>query len=328
MVPAAPRVSVIIPNWNGLHLLPECLDALLAQQFREFEAVVVDNGSADGSAEWLAERYPMVRVIRRPDNGGFSRAVNDGIRATRGEYVALLNNDAVPEPSWLGALVAALDARPGYAFAASKLILYDRPTRLNAVGDVYLITRLVGKARGYNEPVDRYSRPERVLGACAAAVLYRRSLFARVGLFDEDFFLMSEDTDLNLRCLIAGLRCLYVPDARVRHKGQASSVTKPREAILRLARRNEAMVAAKDLPVAALLLGSSIQAWGAFRDTFPVRPSKWHLVPSLVRRTSKSRRGQLEGFRRGLAKRPDVWRRRAVGMPEIVRWLVKGWGPA
>lgn len=325
---AAPRVSVVIPNWNGLLHLPECLEALAAQTFTSFEVVVVDNASTDGSQEWLRRHHPAVRLIQRPDNGGFSRAVNAGIRATRSEYVALLNNDTAVDPAWLTELVTALDARPGYDLATCKMILYYQPSRLNAAGDVYLIARAVGKNRGLNEPVWRYNTVERVLGACAGAALYRRRLFQEVGLFDEDFFLMSEDTDFNLRCLIAGKRCLYVPTARVRHKYQASITTRPERAMALLASRNEAMVAAKDLPAVLLPLELALTGYRLFRNTVPLRPSKWHRFPQLARRVPSQCAAQLTGARMGLAKRGPVWCRQAISTAEIIAWLRKGSGPA
>ncbi len=318
----------MIPNWNGLQHLPECLETIAGQSFTDFEILLVDNASSDGSVEWVRQSHPEVRIVQRPDNGGFSKAVNAGISVARGEYVALLNNDTAAEPRWLAALVEALDAHRAYDFTASMMILYFSPDRLNAAGDVYNIGLLAGKNRGFGEPLARFERNERVLGACAGAALYRRSLFDEVGLFDEDFFLMSEDTDFNLRCLIAGKRCLYVPDARIRHKFRASIDGEPVWEMTRLAIRNEAIVVAKDAPALLLACGPLIWCWRHFRQTFPVRPSKWHLVPMLVRQSGARIQAEIEGFRMGWKKRPEVWRLQAVGTLDILRWLVKGSGPA
>jgi len=322
-----PRVTVVIPNWNGMRHLPECLSALSAQSMSDFEVLLVDNASIDGSVAWVREHHPEVCILRRQDNGGFAKAVNVGLLAARGEYVALLNNDTAVDTGWLEALVAALDDHRDYDFAASKMILFYEPERLNAAGDVYVLGRLAGRNRGLGAPVSRYGSMERVLGACAGAALYRRSLFGDVGLFDEDFFLMSEDTDFNLRCLIAGQRCLYVPAAKVRHKFRASIGTEPVWEMTRLAARNEAIVAAKDLPAEVLLLTPILWPYRFIRQTLLVRPSAWHLVPMLLRQSPGRFRAEVQGARLGLAKRPDVWRRRAVGTREIIRWLLKGSGP-
>lgn len=325
--PEMPRVSVIIPNWNGSEHLPDCLAALEAQSFTDFEVVVVDNNSTDGSVEWVRCHHPRVRVLPRADNGGFSKAVNAGIGVAAGEYVALLNNDTVAEPGWLGALVLALDEHPGYDFAASKMLLFYDPGRLNAAGDVYALARVAGSNRGFGRRDTEFDSMERVLGACAGAALYRKALFDEVGLFDEDFFLMSEDVDFDLRCLIAGRRCLYVPGARVAHKFRASIETLPAGDMSRLAARNEAIVAAKDLPVALLGVAPLVWLYRLFRHTVPVRPSKWHLLPELLRRAPSRSAAEWEGWRLGLKKRPEVWRHKQAGTIEIVRWLLKGWGP-
>ncbi len=324
----SPRVTVTIPNWNGLAHLAECLDALAVQSMSDYEIVVVDNASTDGSVAWIREHHPSTRVLQLPDNGGFSKAVNAGVLSSHGEYIALLNNDTVADPEWLEALVTALDTHPTYDFAASKMILYYMPDRLNAAGDVYMLGRMAGKNRGIGKPLKRHDRLERVLGACAGAALYRRSLFEEVGLFDESFFLLSEDTDFNLRCLIAGKRCLYVPSARVLHKLRASIDTRPNQEIILLAARNEAMAAAKNLPAGILFLTPFLWPYRLFRQTLPVRPSKWRLWPSLIRLVPRRLRADVRGFRMGLAKRPEVWRLQATGTLQMIRWLLKGSGPA
>jgi GT2 family glycosyltransferase len=326
MPSSPPRVTVVVPNWNGLQHLPECLATLAAQSFRDFEVILVDNASTDESVAWVQAHHPVVSILRRADNGGFATAVNAGIRASRGEYVALLNNDTAVDSKWLSNLVQALDARSTYDFAASLMVLHAEPLRVNAAGDVYSIARLAGQNRGFGRPVSSFARSRRVLGACAGAALYRRTLFDVVGLFDEDFFLMSEDTDFNLRSLIAGKRCLFVPEAVVRHKYRASIDTAPVWQMTRLAIRNEAMVAVKDLPAVVLALSPLVWSWRFFRQTLPVRPSKWHLVPMLVRQSSQRLQAEIEGVRLGWSKRPDVWRRRGAGTAEIVRWLLHGVG--
>ena len=324
----APRVTVVIPTWNGLQHLPECLSALTAQTFSAFRVIVVDNASTDASADWLHEQYPQVQVIARSDNGGFARAVNAGILASDTEYVALLNNDTAAEPRWLEALVRALDEQPAYDLAASMMLLYYQPSRLNAAGDVYVLWRFAGRNRGFGRPLSRYLRRERVLGACAGAALYRRTLFRDVGLFDEDFFLMSEDTDFNLRCLIAGKRCLYVPEARVRHKYRASVGAEPEQRMSLLALRNEALVAAKNMPAALLLPVLPLFIPYRLLQRLALRPLNWHLIPGRLRLFPRAWRAEAQGLRLGLAKRGPVWRRQAVGTGEIIRWLVKGSGAA
>lgn len=322
-----PRVTVVIPNWNGMRHLPECIDALSAQTFNAFEIVLVDNASSDDSVAWVKEHFPFIRVIERKDNGGFAAAVNAGIVSSRCEYVALLNNDTAVDQGWLQALVHALDGHPIYDFAASKMSLYAQPQLLNAAGDVWSLRRMVAECRGYLEPSSQYNEMERVLGACAGAALYRRSLFAQVGLFDEDFFLMHEDTDFNLRCLIAGKRCLYVPNAMLRHKLGASIAASPEANMKRLLARNQSLVAAKNLPARMLALRATIWLSSILRQTISVEPSGWRQLPKLVREAPRLIKVEWEGLRMGLAKRNEVWRLQAVSTREIIRWLRSGSGP-
>lgn len=327
MTTEQPRVSVIIPNWNGIHHLPECLDTLFAQAYKDFEVIVVDNASTDDSVVWIHEHYPQISVLGRPDNAGFAIAVNEGIRASHGEYVALLNNDTAVDADWLGALVEALDGRPTYSFAASKMIFHDRPQILNAAGDTWSWSRMAAQNRGYGKPVTLYSEVERVLGACAGAALYRRALFNKVGCFDEDFFLIHEDTDFNLRCLLMGERCLYVPQARVRHKHGASIDLQPSQAMTRLCSRNETAAAMKNLPLAILVLWFPLWPLRTLRSTIPFRPTNWHMIPSLIRRLPARTGAEVEGLRMGLAKRKEVQSQRTVKTREITHWLWKGAGP-
>lgn len=318
-----PRVTVIIPNWNGLSHLPECMAALRGQTYESFRVLVVDNGSTDESIPWLRANAPEVAVIAREDNGGFAVAVNAGIRAAGTELVALLNNDTAVDPRWLEELVAALD-RTGYDAAASLMLFYEDPDRVNAAGDVYDMGTFAGLNRGFKKPVKGYLEPVRVLGACAGAALYRASLFDAVGLFDEDFFLIHEDTDFNLRSLIAGKRCVYVPTARLRHKLSATIRHQPSWPMLRYETRNRGIVIGKDLPVSLMLLAAVTWPWRLFRSTVPLRPGKWHLIPSLSANLGKRIAAEIEGFRMGLAKRSDVWRRQAMPTREIIRWLFGG----
>jgi GT2 family glycosyltransferase len=324
----APRVTVVIPNWNGMRHLPECLEALAEQEFTDHEIVVVDNASSDESVAWVAKHHPRARIVERPDNGGFSKAVNAGIAASHSEYIALLNNDTAVAPDWLGALVQALEQHLEYDFAASRMILHHRPDRLNAAGDVYALHRLAGKNRGLGQPVQRYARHERVLGACAGAALYRRSLFATVGLFDEGFFMTAEDTDFNLRCLIAGRRCLYVPTAQVRHKLRATIESAESGDLALVAARNEAFVAARDLPAVLLPLLPALWTCRMLRQTLLVGPSRLQLLPSALRQMPGRASVELLGMRAGLARRPEVWNLRAMGTWKILRWLIKGSGKA
>ena len=221
-------VSVLIVSWNSAAYLPRCLDALASQDFRDFEVLIVDNASTDGSTADLVARYSGLRLRLESlgENIGFAAANNLGARLARGTWLALLNPDAFPEPAWLEQLVRASADRPD-SFFASRQIQANRPMLLDGEGDVYYTS---GLARRQNHNL-RYSDagPAReVFSACAAAAMYPRLEFLQAGGFDEDYFAYHEDVDLGFRLRLRGLPCFLVPTAIVHHVGAGS--TGPRSA--------------------------------------------------------------------------------------------------
>lgn len=322
-----PRVSVIVPNFNGVEHLPECMASLAEQTYTDFETIVIDNASSDQSVAWLEGNRPEVRVVRRADNGGFSAAVNAGIAATSSEYVALLNNDTAADRRWLEALVDALDTTR-YDFAASLMVFYESPETVNAAGDYFDMSILWGRQRGRGLHVDGFRDRVRVLGACAGAAIYRRGFFDDVGLFDEDFFLINEDTDLNLRALVAGKRCLYVPTAVVRHKDSATIKQQPSSRMARLDLRNGWFVLGKNMPWVLLPYVALTWVWHSFTRVFSYRRSRWKGTVDRLREAPARASVQCEGFSLGYRKRGDTWSRRQLALTDIVRWLFEGVGPA
>ena len=217
------EVSIIVVNWNGKEFLEDCFQSLRGQTYRSFSVTLVDNGSTDGSLEFVSKRFPEVQVIALMENRGFAGANNFALRDLSTPYVALLNNDAAAEPRWLASLVEALEQTKEAGFAASKMLYYDRADVIDRCGDGYTWAG-TGLLRGRNEPAGHYSRREWVFGACAGAALYRTSMLNDIGLFNEEFFLLYEDVDLSFRAQLKGYKCLYVPEALVYHKGSGSLV--------------------------------------------------------------------------------------------------------
>lgn len=215
-------ISVIIPNWNGAHHLPTCLESLRSQTLREFEVIVADNGSIDGSLELLARDYPEVRVLALGENRGFAGACNAGIKATQGTYVALLNNDAEADPGWLSEVVAAFQRHPEAGLVASKMLLFERRNTFHTAGDFYRVDGIPGNRGVWQKDEGQYDREEAVFSACGGSAAYRRTMLDQVGLLDEDFFFSCEDVDLAWRAQLAGWRCVYVPRAIVYHKLSAT----------------------------------------------------------------------------------------------------------
>ncbi|NTV62866.1 MAG: glycosyltransferase family 2 protein [Oscillochloris sp.] len=219
-------IDIIIPNYNGASLLPTCLDALRAQTRRDFLITVVDDGSRDESLALLAERYPEVRVLARPRNQGLATAVNEAIAVTSAPIVVLLNNDTEADPSWIEALVGALERYPQYAFAASKLMLFDRRDHIHSAGDYYQLSGEPGSRGVWQRDSGQYDAFSEVFGPCAGAAAYRRSALETLAengtVFDEDLVMYCEDVDLNLRARRAGMRTIFVPRAVVYHKLSAT----------------------------------------------------------------------------------------------------------
>jgi GT2 family glycosyltransferase len=311
-----PRVTVVIPNWNGERFLSPCLGSLREQSFRDFETVLVDNGSTDGSVAFASRNFPEVRVLPLGENKGFSVAVNAGIKASRTEYVALLNNDTETGPGWLYALVAAAEAHQEAGSFASKLVdFYDRRV-LDGAGDVLRRSGLPYRL-GHGEP-DRgqYDEVAFVFGACAGAALYRRSMLDDIGLFDEDFFAYCEDGDLSFRAQLAGYRCLYVPGAVVYHVGSVSTGGKRSPFATRLGSRNGLCLLVKNLP-APLVPGFLPFVAAGQLSRLIVAASTYTLRPHL-----KGLAGVPRLLPLMLRKRREIQKRRQVPV-EYVRELLK-----
>ncbi|RWX46326.1 hypothetical protein H206_01404 [Candidatus Electrothrix aarhusensis] len=249
----APAVNIVIPNWNGLRFLPACLASIKQQSFPFLQITVVDNGSSDGSQEYLCKNYPQVRVIALPENRGFSAAVNQGILSSTAPFVFLLNNDTELEPDCLRHLMNTAEEQEEFAFFSPKMLSFHERTILDGAGDSYLRGG-AGYRLGTMELDDpAYNQAGPIFGACAGAVLYRRSLFAHIGLFDEDFFAYLEDVDLNLRINHSGRKGYYVPTAKVYHIGSASSGSKINPFTIRLSTRNSFYVLLKNYPTRLFL---------------------------------------------------------------------------
>ncbi len=224
MTTSGPLVSVIIPNWNGKKFLAECIDSLKEQTFRDFETVLVDNGSTDGSAEFAGERYgDSIRIIRSSKNLGYTGGNNIGIRSARGKYIVLLNNDTMVEPTWLEELVKAIGPDPRVGMWASKVCSYFRRNQIEGVGELIYWDGL-NRAQGQYE-LDRgqYEKMEEIFFPPGCGGMFRKAVFDEIGLFDEDFFAYGDDAEIGIRARLAGWRCYYVPRAVLYHKTSGST---------------------------------------------------------------------------------------------------------
>lgn len=218
-----PQASIIVVNWNRRNLLEECLRSLETQTSSDFELVLVDNGSTDGSLDSLPRfRFPSLTVIRNPHNCGFGRAVNQGIQASQGSFIALVNNDAALDPAWLKEMLQGFEMDTRVGMCACKILFADSPRVIDKTGHLmYADGQNYGRGHG-EEDRGQYERVEEVLFPDGAAAMYRAEVFESAGLFDEDFFAYGDDADLGLRVRICGWKCLYIPSAVALHHHSAT----------------------------------------------------------------------------------------------------------
>lgn len=217
-----PAASIIIPHFNGRHHLEECFNALRGQSDRDFEVILVDNGSSDGSQAYVRAHYPEVRLLELGQNRGFTGACNAGYAAARGEIIILLNNDTAVAPEWLAEIRRAFAAHPEVGSVASKMLLYDRRDHFHTAGDYYRVDGLPGNRGVWQKDEGQYDRAEYVFSACGGAAAYRRAMLETIGFLDDDFFFSCEDVDLGWRINLAGWKVLYLPTAVVYHKLKAT----------------------------------------------------------------------------------------------------------
>lgn len=248
-----PEVSIIILNWNGKEHLQECLGSLKNQTFQDFETIVVDNGSEDGSQQFLKELFPWVRLIELEENIGFAGGNVVGYKHCTGSFIVTLNNDTAVDARWLEELVKVADQSARTGMVASRICSYFDRDRIDSLG---MKICLDGMSRGYARGKTFSSLqhvPDRILMPSACAALYRRQLVEQIGFFDESFFAYCEDSDLGLRARTAGWDARLAANAVVYHKYSATAGSfSPFK--LYLVERNHFWAVLKNFPPIFLLL--------------------------------------------------------------------------
>lgn len=247
------QITVIIPNYNGMHYLKGCLLSLQRQSEPDFEVVLIDNGSDDGSVSYVRKHFPWVKVRAYHRNTGFCRAVNAGIRLAQTPYVVLLNNDTVCDEHMLEELHRAIlkpgEGGEGRRFScAAKMISMKDPSKLDSAGD-YLCALGWAFSRGKDRSSAAYSREEECFACCGAAAIYRRDLLLSLGMFDERHFAYLEDVDIGWRARLRGYENWYAPRALVYHAGSATTGSRHNEFKVRLAARNSVYMVWKNMPL-------------------------------------------------------------------------------
>jgi GT2 family glycosyltransferase len=270
---ARPLVTVAVLSYDGRHLLEVIMPSLARQRFRDFEVVVVDNGSRDDTVPWLRDHWPEAEIVSLPQNIGVTAALNICARAGRGDLLALFNNDLELEPDCVGELVAALQDHPEAGWAGAKLMDFRRREVIDGAGDVFTWAATAGRRGHGQRDCGQYESARPIFGACGGAALYRRSVLEQIGPFDESFFAFYEDVDWNLRAQLAGFQCRYVPTAVAYHMGSATIGPGLTDFTRYHLWRNALWIIAKDLPATAilrhtpqLLMGQLVNLAVAVRD--------------------------------------------------------------
>ena len=311
-------VAVLIVNWNGGALLARCLQSIASQRQPPDRVIIVDNASTDDSLRRAEGILRNIKVIRLSENVGFARANNIAAESARdADALVLLNPDAFAEPDWLDALISAAERFPSAAAFASQMRLDAAPDCLDGTGDSYHVS---GRAwrNGHGQPASAAPpRAIEVFAPCAAAALYRRAAFAEVGGFDERFFCYFEDVDLGFRLRLRGYRCMYVPDAIVRHVSSALSGYRSDFAVYH-GERNAVWTFVKNMPgpLFWLYLPQHLALNAASLFFYPLRGqgravwrAKWHA---------------LLGLKSVLAQRREEQRRRRVDWRTLRDAMVRG----
>ena len=249
-----PKVSVIIPNYNGIKYIEDCLNSLKNQTFDDFDIWVIDNASTDGSDEVVVAKFPLVKFVRLSDNFGLSRAVNEGLKRTRdSEYVILLNADTKAEPEFVEKLYEAISKDDKIFSVSSKMIQMFAPDKYDGAGDLYCCLGWA-YARGKDKKIGRYEKECNIFSSCGGAAIYRRALFEEIGYFDELHFAYLEDVDIGYRARIMGYKNKYTPEAIVYHAGSGITGSRYNSFKVRIAARNSWYVIFKNMPTLQIII--------------------------------------------------------------------------
>jgi GT2 family glycosyltransferase len=315
---SVPVASIVIVNWNGRQYLEPCLNAVAAQQGVEAETILVDNGSTDGTAAFVRERFPWVRLVALAENRGFAGGNNAGAREARGRFIVLLNNDTVPEPGWLAALLRGRESAGLNALASSQIVYMHDPRVIDSAGDGLL--RWGGAFKWHHgATIEAATESREVFGVCGAACAIPRAVFDELGGFDEDFFASHEDVDLSYRARLLGYPCLYVADAVVRHHGSGTLGRTSPFAVYH-GQRNLEWMYFKNTPASLLL--RTLPGHLVYTAAAAVHFARAGMLAPFLR----AKWSALAGLPRLLRKRAQVQRTRRVGADAIwphleARWL-------
>jgi GT2 family glycosyltransferase len=275
-------ITIIVPNYNGEAHLKTLIPSLKKQTYKDYKLVLVDNGSDDGSAEYIKKRVPGSVILKMDKNYGFARAVNEGINFTLStkdsEYILLLNNDIELKAGFLKKGLNAFKEEPDASIVAVKMMNYFKRDIIDDCGDFPKANGGSPVPRGHDEKdTGQYDTPEYVFGACAGAAFYKTEVFEKAGLFDEDFFAYYEDIDFSFRAQFAGIKCFYQPGAVCYHKRGGTGTKSDYGFQTEYCERNLVLMRFKNYPLSIYLLNQPLffiarirRYWFFFRHVSPM----------------------------------------------------------
>ena len=255
------EVSVVIPNFNGIAFLDSVLASLEGRTLSNFEVILVDNGSTDGSCSFVTANYPWVHLIELSENFGFCGAVNAGIRAAKAPYVLLLNNDTEVKEDFVEEMLAAIRRHKNAFSCGARMVQYHDRDRLDDVGNYYCALGW-SFARGRGKDIHAYETEDKIFSACAGAAIYRKKIIEKIGYFDEEHFAYLEDTDIGYRARIYGYENWYAPKAIVYHVGSGTSGSRYNQFKTRYSSRNNIYLIYKNMPLLQIILNLPFLAAG------------------------------------------------------------------
>lgn len=324
-----PLVSVIILNYNGRQYLEDCLSSLGKQTYKDFEAILVDNGSRDDSASFVKTHYAnLVRLIELPENRGFSGGNNVGIKSAKGKYIALLNNDTEVDVDWLKNLVQYMDGDEQTGMVGSKILNFYKRDEIDNIGHLIYPDGL-NRGRGrLEQDHGQFDTKMDILFPSGCAALYRKSMLEDVGGFDEAFFAYGDDTDIGLYGRYLRYKAVYCPKAIVYHKysGTAGSYSAMKVFYVE---RNRVWVLVKYFPLSSILVSPwysikrfVLQGYGILTKKGAAgRLSEKTPIGSIIKTIIRAYISALRGLPEMTKKRKRIFRKKRISILEIKRLL-------
>ena len=253
LLSSKPLVSVIVLNWNGKKYLKDCFTSLKNQTYSNFEIVLVDNASQDGSVKFVKKNFPEIKIIENKENLGFAEGNNKGMRLVKGKYIFILNNDTKIDKNCLERLIEVTGRNNKIGMLSPKILSFKNPKSIDSVGlNIYFDGMSRGRGRMEMDE-GQYNQDKEILLPSGCAALYQKKMLDEIGLFDENFFAYCEDTDLGLRGRLAGWKAISVPSAIVYHY-YSGTIKEYSSFKAFLVERNHFWVALKNFPLILLIL--------------------------------------------------------------------------